>query len=275
VWYREWIKSRRVRRFDVALVGSQSHADYLYHLGMPEDKVFRGYNVVDNHYFSEAAGRTRSNNVNLAGRPCFLASNRFVPIKNLDSAIRAYALFLSRVTQAATKIPAWDLCLLGDGPLRESVEQTAVDLGCRVVRYPPWEDQAAALSRPPTVYFPGFRQIDELPKFYAYASAFFHPAVSEPWGLVINEAMASGLPILSSNNVAAAEELVDEGVNGYLFDPASVSEMADRMLKLSQLDFATREAMGEASLRIVNDRAPTKAFGDGLAAALRRMGWET
>jgi glycosyltransferase involved in cell wall biosynthesis len=124
---------------------------------------------------------------------------------------------------------------------------------------------------PGTVYFPGFRQIEELPRFYAHAGCFIHPALEEPWGLVINEAMASGLPILSGDNVGAAEELVDDGVNGWKFDASDVESIANCLSNVAALDAAQRMAMGAASTKILEERCPTEAFGRGLAEILGRL----
>jgi len=120
----------------------------------------------------------------------------------------------------------------------------------------------------PAVYFPGFRQIEELPRFYAHAGCFIHPALEEPWGLVINEAMASGLPVLSSDNVGAAEELVDDGMNGWKFSPENVAGMAAVMQTISAFNFPL-SAFGAASRRILEARSPTRAFGEGLARLLK------
>jgi glycosyltransferase involved in cell wall biosynthesis len=95
-----------------------------------------------------------------------------------------------------------------------------------------------------------------------------HPALEEPWGLVINEAMASGLPVLSSRNVGAAEELVVQGKTGYLFDPKSVEEMAAALVKTVAMEPEERLAMGRAAFEQVDRVAPLKAFGEGLANLL-------
>jgi glycosyltransferase involved in cell wall biosynthesis len=120
-----------------------------------------------------------------------------------------------------------------------------------------------------TVFFPGFREIGELPRFYAAASAFIHPALEEPWGLVINEAMASGLPVLSGNNVGAAEELVEPGRNGWTFDAWDASDIAAAMRRLSGLDEGGRREMGLASREILEAKAPTGAFGKGMLEILK------
>ncbi|GAA5511083.1 glycosyltransferase family 4 protein [Novipirellula caenicola] len=301
VWWKEAIKSRRVRRFDAALVGGRSHADYLVKLGMPAERIGFGYNVVDNDYFANAkvALGCQSCEHERNAHPWFLTSNRFVPIKNLNVTLQAYQIYLQKIASlhhltttptrssnpsqrevnsavatesisASVSSEAWNLCLLGDGPLCDSLKTAASAIGARVRTVLPWEDDYDLASQQPTIYFPGFRQIEELPRLYARAAAFLHPAMSEPWGLVINEAMASSLPILSSRNVGAAEELVDKKVNGFLFDPASPHEMADAMSTITQMDEPQRLIMGQHSLRIINERMPTNAFGKGLAMILRK-----
>ena len=120
----------------------------------------------------------------------------------------------------------------------------------------------------PVVFFPGFRQIEELPQFYARAGCFVHPALEEPWGLVLNEASASGLPILAGDNVGAAEELVEDGVNGWKFDAQSVDSISENLKKMATLSPDERDHMGKESFRILQECAPTKAFGEGLAKLL-------
>jgi glycosyltransferase involved in cell wall biosynthesis len=85
---------------------------------------------------------------------------------------------------------------------------------------------------------------------------------------VINEAMACGLPVLSSRNVGAAEDLVDDGVNGGHFDPENPDELAQLMVKISGLNFPLY-AFSTASRRILEERAPLSAFGEGLLQLLQ------
>jgi glycosyltransferase involved in cell wall biosynthesis len=118
------------------------------------------------------------------------------------------------------------------------------------------------------VFFPGFRQIGELRAIYAGAGAFVHPALEEPWGLVINEAMASGLPVLSSRNVGAAEELVVEGKTGVLFDPGSVNSIAESLFKMFSMSEPARRKMGLEAREMLERKMPKRAFGEGLAKVL-------
>jgi glycosyltransferase involved in cell wall biosynthesis len=204
--------------------------------------------------------------------------------------IEAYTSYSHHLGPTTPESTPWSLCFLGDGAQKPALMARASELGLDVAASAPWEvdvqDAAsathtgvtamAAIERRqgvrPTVYFPGFRQIQELPRFFAHAGCFIHPAMEEPWGLVINEAMACGLPILSSTNVGAAEELVDDGVNGWKFDPSDVKALADFMFTLSTQRPEVLESMGDASRRILVERAPTAAFGHGLASLLTRVG---
>ncbi|NCY22384.1 glycosyltransferase [bacterium] len=116
------------------------------------------------------------------------------------------------------------------------------------------------------VRFEGFRQYGELPAFYAGAGAFVHPAHEEPWGLVVNEAMASGLPVLVSRRCGCAGDLVAEGKNGFLLDPGDPMQMAARMREMAELPDQARKKMGETSREIVARYGPEQ-FAQGMVRA--------
>tara|TARA_R110000850_G_scaffold125699_5_gene244226 strand:+ start:1077 stop:2267 length:1191 start_codon:yes stop_codon:yes gene_type:complete len=263
-WWKEKLKGMIVRRFDGGLVGARSHRDYLVKLGLPAERIQLGYNVVNNEFFSKASDQFRQEDENLALRPYFLASNRFIERKNLSRLIEAFAKASDKPN---SKAPDWDLCLLGDGLLAPRLKTQCEELGLMVSERAPWEDSQENTSAS-VVFFPGFRQIEELPRFYANAGCFVHPALEEPWGLVINEAMACGLPILSSHNVGAAEELVEDGVNGWNFNPASIPEITRCLSRITLLNGGERSKMNAASSELLEIHCPTHAFGDGVKQAL-------
>lgn len=260
VWWKEAIKRQFLNDFDAALVAGRSHRDYLVSLGFPAERIAFGFDVVDNAYFRTAC-RDEQGQHTSPRRAYLLASNRFLPRKNLTALLRAFAVY--RQATAGKALRVWDLCLLGNGPEQHALQQEAARLGIWIHAGCPW-DPNRPLQATPGVLLPGFRQIDELPRFYANALAFIHPALSEPWGLVINEAMASGLPILSSLNVGAAEELLVPGLNGICFDPHSVEAMAAAMIDLASFSTARLQEMGKASGVLIEERCPTSAFGEGL-----------
>ena len=269
VWWKEWVKSRIVRRFDAALCGGESHRRYLVQLGMPEGRVALGYNVVDNDFFKSRTADCAS----FIDGPYFLASNRFVERKNLGRLVEGYKLFQDSVfrIQGAEKTGVWPLVLLGDGELRGELIARCVELGLKVAEAENLKLNAYKLKTPAEgglVFFAGFRQIGELRAFYARAGAFVHPALEEPWGLVINEAMASGLPVLSSRNVGAAEELVVEGKTGFLFDPGNVNSIAESLFKMFSMSEPARRKMGLEAREMLERKMPNRAFGEGLVKVL-------
>mgnify|MGYP000866137409 FL=1 len=231
-FWREWLKGRLVRCFSSALVGGKPQKEYVVKLGMPPERVFTGYDAVDNDYFSRQAELIRGREQEYRtrhGLPSryFLSSNRFIPKKNLFRLAQAYAKYRGRVPDP------WDLVLLGDGELMPQVERSIRELRLQ-----------------DCVVLPGFRQYDELPVYYALAGCYIQASTSEQWGLVVNEAMASGLPVLVSKACGCCEALVQEGQNGFSFDPLSVDEMAEKMRMISHggCDLAK---MGQASRDII------------------------
>lgn len=257
-WWKEWLKRRLVSQFRAALCAGTPHKAYAQQLGLKPGQVFTGYDVVDNDFFrfkAEAARREAGAAQVLPGledgTPYFLASARFLPGKNLDGLLRVYAQYRRSFPQSDGLAP-WRLVILGDGSERQALHDLADQL------------HLAGVS------WPGFRQIDELPAYYGLAGAFIHPSMQETWGLVVNEAMAAGLPVLVSERCGCAMDLVGQGENGYTFAPQDHDALAKLMLKLScgQVDLA---AMGRASLaRIAGwglDRF-TQGLGQALAVAL-------
>ena len=129
------------------------------------------------------------------------------------------------------------------------------------------------------VHRPGFKQYHELPLYFGLASAFVHPSTTEQWGLVVNEAMASGLPVLVSDRCGCAADLVAEGVNGFTFAPENVDELTQLMLKVSAENFPLT-AYGSESRRIISRWGPER-FASGLSQAVAvalknprpRAGW--
>jgi 1,2-diacylglycerol 3-alpha-glucosyltransferase len=267
-WWKEIIKRRIVDFYSAALVGGQRHVEYLAELGMPRDRIFIGYDVVDNAYFARRALEIRNSQLRRGyggqaafeirkkyGLPenYFLASARFIEKKNLTSLIRAYAEYRDRkgigVTDPGYNRGApWDLVLLGDGPLWETLNS-----------------QLSTLNLHSHVHLPGFKQYDELPVYYALANAFVHASTTEQWGLVVNEAIASGLPVIVSERCGCVPELVQD--NGFTFDPMNDHELASLLLKMSKLSYEERQKLADVSYTIAANFSPER-FGEGLDRAV-------
>jgi glycosyltransferase involved in cell wall biosynthesis len=116
------------------------------------------------------------------------------------------------------------------------------------------------------VHLVGQKSYQEMPLYYALAETFIHASTTEQWGLVVNEAMASGLPVMVSHHCGCAADLVQEGVNGFTFDPYDEEELAGRMHQISR-DPEGRRAMGIKSQEIIASWSPSR-FAQELTAAI-------
>ncbi len=247
--WREWLKSRVVSACAAGLVGAQSHAKYLASLGLNPSRIHLGYDVVDNNHFSEGAIAARKDQAatkRALGLPdrYFFACARFTPKKNLSRLLQAYQQY--RQTAA---LPPWELVLAGAGPGGEELTALAQTLG--IAEF---------------VHFVGPKSYQELPAYYGLAGGFIHASTTEQWGLVVNEAMASGLPVLVSSRCGCAEHLVLDGANGYTFDPFIVDSIAESMRNLVAHE-KDLEAWGQKSQSIMETWAPS-TFANGLVQAV-------
>lgn len=256
----ESIKRIVVSLFSAGLAGGQLQMEYLIALGLPRNRVFTGYDVVDNEHFRQNGEEVRSQASEARrkyGLPenYFLASARFVPKKNLPTLIRAYARYRQLAGnrddgQRTTHNGPWDLVLLGDGLLRADL--------CRLI---------SDLRLDGHVHLPGFVQYRELPAYYALADVFVHASITEQWGLVVNEAMATGLPVIVSNRCGCVPDLVVEGKNGFTFDPKSVKTLGKLMLNMCRLSKWRLEEMRGESRRIIESFTPSH-FATGAERAI-------
>jgi glycosyltransferase involved in cell wall biosynthesis len=259
---KEWVKRRLACMYSAALVGGTTHKQYITELGMPSERILMGYDAVDNDYFAVEAEKSRNQEAENRKQhdlpeKYFLASARFVEKKNLARLIQAYARYrvmAEKVEGGKQKAGIWDLVLLGDGPLKSDLCQLISDLGLRN-----------------SVLLPGFKQYNELPVYYALAAAFVHASTTEQWGLVVNEAMASGLPVLVANRCGCATDLVQNGVNGFTFDPYNVEQMAQLMFQVSAFPPFKLSAFGSASQRLISSWGPDR-FANGVSRAVAQAG---
>jgi glycosyltransferase involved in cell wall biosynthesis len=234
VWYKELYKKWRVWGCRSAFVAGTPQASYAERLGISPEHIFHpGSCVVDNAYWAARSAEARASAAELRGKyglpeRYFLCVARYVPKKNLPFLVQAYGRY-----REMAGADVFDLVLCGSGPEELKVREAV-----------------SALALGETVHLSGFRQIDVLPAFHGLASCFIMPSSgNEQWGLVVNEAMACGLPVLVSDKCGCAQDLVQEGVNGYTFDPRDEPGLADLMLRMHNAD--DRRAMGRESRRII------------------------
>jgi glycosyltransferase involved in cell wall biosynthesis len=203
---------------DGVVVPGSASRDYVAELGADDVRVWVAPNAVDNDGYRRGVPDR---------------SERSEPVK---------FLFVGRLESEKgllTLLDAWivaggdcELTIVGDGSLRGRI-------GTRV----------EGSTMPPT-YLPGHLGRDDLAKRYAQADVFVFPSVSDPWGLVLNEAMASGLPLVTTSAPGAVDDLVIHGRNGLVVEPFDVVGLATAMSTLTA-DAALRLSMGAESSSII------------------------
>ena len=251
---KESVKGWWVRRhYDAAFAAGEQTASYLVRLGFPREWIWTGYDVVDNQAFADGAAAARSQRDSLRRRlnlpeRYFLFVGRFAPEKNVLRLLEAYATY-----RQTAGLRAWGLVLVGGGPQEPMLRARAQELR--------------------DVVFASFQQADAVSAYYGLASCLVLPSVSETWGLVVNEAMAAGLPVLVSHRCGCVPELVRAGVNGYVCNPFDIDGMA-RLLGVVSSDTVDAGKMGEASRQIVALYTP-ETWAQSLADCIERtLAWK-
>ncbi len=249
--WKEALKGLLIRTlFDGAVCGGAAHLRYLKQLGFPEERVAFSYDVVDNAFFACETIAVRQQ-----ARPTDLPTNYFLyvgrlsPEKNLDSLVQAF-------TKYREQGGPWSLVLVGAGPSEELLRKLA-------------NNGAYANA----IHFPGMKTYRQLPLYYAHARCFILPSTREPWGLVVNEAMASGLPIIVSNRCGCAETLVEGAHNGHIIDPTDISALTASMIALSNSNKQQLVDYSNNSVTRIGNYSP-RTLGEEIDKLLAKLAHE-
>jgi glycosyltransferase involved in cell wall biosynthesis len=209
-------------------------------------KMFQIPQCVDNNHFKISC-KTPNHGMLTSSehKHIILSVGRLIHLKGYKLLIAAWSKLTPKVARNCI------LRIAGTGPLREDLEEQA---------------RKAGLD---SVEFVGFVEYDNLPLLYCDADIFILPSLEETWGFVVNEAMASGLPVLCSK-YAHAREMVNEGENGYLFDPLSAD---DTILKINTL-FERRsewKEMGRRGRETVEKLYPAEVAAEAMLSGINRI----
>lgn len=253
--HKEYVKRQVVRTCSAAIVGGKPHARYIQELGMDASRVVDGYDVVDNRHFSRGAAAARSNAEATRrdlGLPAnyFLASSRFLPRKNLLRLIAAYDLYHRRAGPGNV----WSLVILGYGGQEQEIRS-----------------EVAQRNLLPWVRLMGFQPYERLPGYYGLSGAFVHPALAEPWGLVVNEAMAAGTVPLVSKACGCAPDLVTDGETGFQFDPEDVEQLSSLMLRIGS-EAGLRDRLAKNAESRIQEWSPDRFARNFMRAAELALG---
>jgi L-malate glycosyltransferase len=227
---KEWLKAGLYRPYHAALVGSPRSRSYFEFLGFSPNRIFLGYDVVSFDRILRLAGAEPAPGGVPHGDRHFTIIARFVPAKNLRFALESYSAYRQN-----HPVRPRDLHLCGSGTLEGELRDLIARLGLE------------------GVHFRGYLQEQDIAKTLASTLALILPSVEEPFGLVVNEALAMGVPAIVSENCGARDLLVRQAVNGYVIEPDNIAGLAHLMMVLdrdgtewSRLATNTRQFRGEA-----------------------------
>lgn len=217
--------------------------------------IFYGWNTVDTAYFSRKAKDLKAQKDRIIKE--FQLSQDKIHILGVSYLVKrkGFENLLKALETIRKNNKNFSLHLIGDGPEREKLEGLVKEFHLN-----------------DHVRFWGYNQKEELPKFLAISDIFVFPSFIDIWGLVLNEAMASGLPVVASKYAGATYDLVTDGVNGFVIDPYNIEEMAEKILVLIN-NPELRKHIGEMARIIIEERFTVehsaKAFVDAINYVLR------
>lgn len=222
----EFIKKSVYRGVDAMIYPAPDWQSTGIYWGFENEQLFYGLDVVDNIYWAKPAKES------ISFGHYFVSVGRQIKKKNHMTIVKAYAKYRQSVG-----IDAYDLVLIGEGPEHEKLVKFVSEANLENCIH----------------LLPFFTQ-EELPAIYQHAKALISSgSSSETWGLVINEAMAGGCPIIASVECGATNTLVKDGVNGYRFSCDDQEQLVKLMIKFHQLGFDRQNSMREASRKIISN----------------------
>ncbi|MCE6987721.1 glycosyltransferase family 4 protein [Dyadobacter sp. CY323] len=246
--WRESLKRMIVNRANGFFCFGKTSADYLESLGVKPARILvRNAAVVDENVIRANFDQARAELKNGLGisnaNRTFIYVGRLAPEKNLELLIRAF----DRVIKNTDTSQQWKLTLIGEGPARAALEK-----------------QVNGLNISELVHFTGGFPWHQVPAWLAKSDVLILPSKSEPWGLVVNEAMICGMPVIVSEKCGCVADLVKSEVNGFTFDPENQQELEAAM----QYFIKNREnipAMGAESMKLVAPFSSTKVAREMVA----------
>ncbi|HAU28662.1 MAG TPA: glycosyl transferase family 1 [Rhodospirillaceae bacterium] len=230
--------------YNGALVSGRRAAEYLRFLGFRKRPVEEGYNTLSIKRVRRNAAIAPAPDGTAFTDRHFTMVSRFVPKKNIPMLVTAYARYRELAGEHAR-----ELHLCGSGPEETTIRARMAELGVE------------------GVVFHGFQQEEAVAKLLGTSLCLLLPSFDEQWGLVVNEAIAMGLPVLCGETVGARDSLVQNAINGYSIETDNPEGLARLMLHLSSNEAEWRR-MAKASLTLSNN-ADCACFAKGVKYLLK------
>jgi glycosyltransferase involved in cell wall biosynthesis len=207
---------------DVIWAAGDRQRDYASYLGYQDHEIWEGSLTCDWDLFSQHRAKWRP-----PSDQFFLYVGRYREEKGIRILAEAYKQYQKSTNNS------WKLICAGRGPL----QQLLIDSG--------------AVDR-------GFVQPNDLPSLMSQASGFILPSITEPWGVVLHEATAAGLPIITTRSCGASVHLHKDYFNGYSSLIGNPESLREQMLKLSSLNQSQWEIFSENSFQLSKQYTPAR-----------------
>lgn len=233
---KEFLKSLIIKQFDGYFNFGTLSKNYLLGLGVKPEKMLVNRNCVDNKALKNIYQNclpqriNRQKALNLVSKN-FIFVGRLIDYKNLFFFLEAFGIAQSESNED------WGVIILGDGEQKEDLQQFVKEKNVRHISF----QQGVSWQ--------------QVPEYLALSDVLVLPSYSEPWGLVVNEAMACGLPIIVSEKCGCAIDLVKNGENGFLFSPDNIEQLTLILRKFMNQE-VDLERMGELSEKIIQEYSP-------------------
>jgi len=233
---KEWLKRFLFHHVDAVETPGPDGRQYAMSYGTPPERVFFATHTVCRPFFESGDFRLQAKREQVRSAlglfgPTFIYVGRLWWGKGVRVLLEAF----ERVQREATHEVS--LLLVGDGAEEGYLKRVCKERGIR------------------NVVFAGYKQKRELPRYYAVSDVFVFPTLGDPYGLVVDEAMAFSLPVISTSAAGEIRVRIQDGVNGYIVPPEDSAALATRMLELGEnLDLRLR--MGKVSSERIRDHTP-------------------
>ncbi|PKP61399.1 hypothetical protein CVT91_03305 [Candidatus Atribacteria bacterium HGW-Atribacteria-1] len=210
---RKLLKKIIIKGSDKYIASGVEAKKYLEYLGAELKNIHISINTVDVNFFRNTTLKYRNNKDYLVRRKKYpeyllLYVGQLIRRKGIIQVLKALDYL---------RDPEIGLIIVGSGPQEKELKKFCEEKNLN------------------DIFFEGFQQQEMLPKYYALTDIFILPSFEEVWGLVVNEALASGLYVLSSQYAGASYDLIKEGWNGEIFNPNNIGEIID-LIKRVKLD---------------------------------------
>jgi glycosyltransferase involved in cell wall biosynthesis len=234
--WKEALKRHIFTHVDGVLTTGHDGRSFALRYGASQERIVHVPHVIDFERYAAESAAAREERDEFRKRArlrgvTFLYVGRLLPDKGLTYLVDAFSALQRRNTEEVS------LLLVGDGTEEGVLQQRCMQ------------------NRVENVVFAGFRHRNDLPKFYTAADVFVFPTLGDTYGLVVDEALACGLPAISTSAAGEIRSRILDGTNGFIVPPESSAALLDRMELLSR-DRDLRARMSGASVRTVAGQSP-------------------